>query len=355
MNNIASKRHLIFFEVTFSFFVLFFITICLLFSCKEHKAHLSAIVTPAVYHWETHLQLSDREIQFLDQYNITSLYVRFFDVDRRGGDGEPIPIATTSIDTVGLSYRQIIPVVFITNRTLKNLTTAATDSLANRIVKKIQQQWKEHFQQEIHEIQLDCDWSESTRPAYFRLLERVNNQLPNSIILSATIRLHQVKYFQRTGVPPVDRGMLMYYNMGEVDKWETKNAILDTSIAAQYLYNFDRYPLSLDVALPIFSWGAVFRDGKLVQLVHHLGKSYLQDSTRFESIGINRYRVKKDTYIDGFYCYAGDLIRREEIEEALLVTARKQLQRHLPVEDRRVVFYHLHDKINIDKNLWEDW
>jgi hypothetical protein len=32
--------------------------------------------------------------------------------------------------------------------------------------------------------------------------------------LSATIRLHQVKYFKKTKIPNVDSGVLMYYNMG---------------------------------------------------------------------------------------------------------------------------------------------
>ena len=33
---------------------------------------------------------------------------------------------------------------------------------------------------------------------------------------------------------------------------------------------------------PVFSWGAIFRDGKLVQLVHHLDESTMLDTARFE-------------------------------------------------------------------------
>ena len=45
--------------------------------------------------------------------------------------------------------------------------------------------------------------------------------------MSATIRLHQVKYRADTGVPPVDRGMLMAYNLLPPDQAGERSSILD--------------------------------------------------------------------------------------------------------------------------------
>ncbi len=45
--------------------------------------------------------------------------------------------------------------------------------------------------------------------------------------LSSTIRLHQIKYRERTGVPPVERGMLMFYNMGQFSADPEARAIFD--------------------------------------------------------------------------------------------------------------------------------
>jgi len=44
------------------------------------------------------------------------------------------------------------------------------------------------------EIQVDCDWTERTKVSYFKFLKRLKEQSKKRI--SATIRLHQVKYHQ---------------------------------------------------------------------------------------------------------------------------------------------------------------
>ena len=63
------------------------------------------------------------------------------------------------------------------------------------------------------EMQVDCDWTQGSRAAYFALLRALRDRLhAQGRRLSATIRLHQVKCSADTGVP-VDRGMLMAYNL----------------------------------------------------------------------------------------------------------------------------------------------
>jgi hypothetical protein len=63
-----------------------------------------------------------------------------------------------------------------------------------------------------------------------------------------------VKYRERTGVPPVDRGMLMFYNMGRFSADPEARAIFDLESARRYLARISSYPLPLDLALPMWSW-----------------------------------------------------------------------------------------------------
>ena len=51
------------------------------------------------------------------------------------------------------------------------------------------------------------------------------------------------------GVPPVSRGVLMYYNMSEAGDFKTSNHILDLEVAGRYHVHFDDYPIPLDLAL----------------------------------------------------------------------------------------------------------
>ena len=65
----------------------------------------------------------------------------------------------------------------------------------------------------VKEIQIDCDWTASTQEAYFEFLHYLKEKAKDKQIqLSATIRLHQLSMTP----PPVDRGILMMYNTGDV-------------------------------------------------------------------------------------------------------------------------------------------
>ena len=255
----------------------------LLIACKKNDYQ----VTPAFYHWQTHFELSPEEQSLLDSLQVEKLYVKFFDVDWDFQQQEALPLAQVRFRQDSIPY-QIIPTVFITNRTLEHLSVEAPDTLAARIYKQIK---KLSNKVTLEEVQIDCDWTQSTKNKYFRLLKALRKQVPDSTQLQATIRLHQVKYARQTGVPPVDRGMLMFYNVGDVEDWYTENSILDLETARQYLQNFQRYPLPLDMALPLFSWGVLFRQGKMINLISQLEPEELADTGRFEKIGAHRYEV----------------------------------------------------------------
>src|SRR6185295_19004173 len=130
------------------------------------------------------------------------------------------------------------------------------------------------------EIQIECDWNASTRESYFLLLRTIRAQLHAGKILSGTIRLHQIKYRAQTGVPPLDRGVLMFYGMGDPASPGEKNSILDLDTARKYTAYLKNYPLFLDAALPVYQWGILFHEDHFRGIIRSLGESDLTDFDR---------------------------------------------------------------------------
>jgi hypothetical protein len=301
--------------------------------------------TPAFYHWKSELTASAEASSFLEAAGTERIYLRFFDLDWNERLRSPAPIAVLQADSYPYPQYDCVPTLFITNRSLKQLPIQETVPLARRIVDKIMSMADDLGIKQIHEVQLDCDWTESTQPIYFRLLRECRDLLAEQgVQLSTTIRLHQLRYPDKTGVPPVDRGMLMYYNMGEVRQWEENNSILNLKAAEPYLIDAD-YPLPLDLALPLFRWGVVFREDKMIRLINNLSAEALQDRTRFFRMTQNRYEVQKGTFLQGHYLYKGDFIRLEAVEPDDLEIAVQQLKAIDWPRRFHLAFYHLDSTI----------
>ena len=325
-----------------------FIPTCVVFfllqtSCSPEKQPMPEL---AFYHWKSTFNLSSVEENVLAQNEISQLFIRVFDVDWQNA---PVPVGVIQ-ENSKWPNQFFIPTIFITNRTFENMESGTERALAEKVIKKITALIPPQKMEWVKGLQIDCDWTESTRAIYFSFLTVLQDLLPSPLNqqISATIRLHQIKYFERTGVPPVDRGMLMYYNMSKVMDPATQNSILDLEIAQQYLVNFDRYPLALDIALPVYSWGVLIREGKVIRLINNLLPKDLVDSTRFKKIEPPFYEVKKSTYLEGYYLYEGDQIRLELITPDELEGAVQQLRDHLPVASRTMAFYHL-DSVVINR------
>ena len=162
---------------------------------------------------------------------------------------------------------------------------------------------------------------------------------------------------EKTGVPPVDRGMLMAYNMGNLDDMKTDNSILSIETLKSYLKNFDKYPLELDVALPIFSWGIVFRDGEAVKILNNLSKNEVLQTPQYKSLfeqnTDNRFVLLKNQYLKGFYLYENDEIRIEESPLSNLRLAATFLAKNIKNQQLTVAFYHL-DSATLQQYRYED-
>ena len=159
---------------------LFFLTAC---TPTPDPTHFE----PAFYHWQTQLEIDSTEEHYLHALNAQRLYVKFFDVAWEEASNEAVPRASLERSGEWADY-DIVPTVFITNQTMRSLPADQRQDLAERILLKIEELWPGL---EPREVQLDCDWTEGSRDAYFQLLALVRERLPVTTKLSVTLRLHE--------------------------------------------------------------------------------------------------------------------------------------------------------------------
>ncbi|KLE02109.1 hypothetical protein [Aliarcobacter butzleri] len=281
-------------------------------------------------------QTKDIQISFyswensFEEQNINEkLYIKVLDINF----STKLELLKTNIKETPKNF---IPVIYITNETMKNVDY----SLLSKAILETLKNYK------FDEIQIDCDWSLSTRSNYFNLLEDLKEKLNKKI--SATIRLHQIKYYTKTGIPPVDYGVLMYYNMSNIGDFNTKNSILDNEIAKKYHYNFDVYPLKLKLALPLYSQAIQFREEKAISLFEGVEEKDFNND--FEKLENNRYKVLNSHYFKGRYIYKDDIFRLENSNEQDIKIALKDFLDLSKNRYDEVIFYTLKYKNKYDLN-----
>jgi hypothetical protein len=302
----------------------------------------------AFYYWKSNFRISDAERNAIDTLKAQTIYLKFFDVDWNNNTGAPLPVAQLRITDSSYLQSQplnIIPVIFITNECIYKIDPAQVNDLAQKITSLTKSMEENYSLINISEIQIDCDWTASTKEKYFNLLNRLK-ELNNTVAFSATIRLHQIKFSEKTGVPPVSRGMLMCYNMGNLTNMETRNSILEIDELKKYIGDLHNYPLPLDVALPLFDWKVLFRKGKFSGLIEGLPDSLLT-ATAFSKNG-NRFIAVKDTTAGGYEFKAGDLLRNEESSYKDVLEAATLLSEKVSNRELRISLYHL-DPVILNK------
>ncbi len=313
-------------------------------SCNENNQ--TRQIEPSFYYWKSVLNITAFEKQKLDSLKVKTIYLKFFDVDWDEATRKPLPVAKLQAAKDELQGGfTIIPVVFITNECIQKIDTSQVKQLAENIYSLILEIKQSIGIDSIPEIQIDCDWTEATKDKYFQLLNNLKPQTTN-YKLSATIRLHQIKFLSKTGIPPVDRGLLMCYNMGNLKKPATKNSILETDELKKYTGNLSRYPLPLDVAFPLFNWKVLYRNNMYSGLIQGLPDAAFSNS--FCTKNGNRYRVLKDTLLQGYDLRKGDMLRDEQSDIKEVLAAAGEISRHLKNTPLRVSLYHL-DSVILSK------
>jgi len=329
------------------------ITLLCLNACNEKKEDRQ--IERSFYYWRSVLNLAEFEKQKLDSLKVKTIYLKFFDVDWNESAKGPVPVAKLTVNEASLASLRatgsnnfkfnVVPVIFITNECISKIDTSQIAVFGDKISGLTLNLISEYAFNNIAEIQFDCDWTGSTREKYFALITQFKKRFTQTPI-SATIRLHQVKYISKTGVPPVDRGLLMCYNMGNLKDPATLNSILETAELKKYTGNLSRYPLPLDIALPLFDWKVLFRNNRYIGLIQHLPGTAFHSS--FSKKTGNRYAITKDTLLEGYDLRKGDMIRDEQSQVKEILAASKAISLQLQNTQTRVSLYHL-DSVLLSK------
>lgn len=311
-----------------------------LFSCSKERNHPIDF-----YYWRSNFQVNESEKKVVQDLKVENIYIRFFDVDKT--DIQPKPIGTIKNFNASVLNVNYIPTVFITNRTFQSLSSEEVKKLAANVNKLINEIAFASELKSFSEIQIDCDWTKSTKANYFLFLEELKKISDKK--LSATLRLHQVKYKDKEGVPPLNKMVLMCYATENPTEVEEKNSILDVEIAKNYLQNLEQYPFQLDVALPIYSWAIVTNHLGKVKLINSFSKDDLKDKPVIDK-GNGIYEVTEDFFLEKFYLSKGFKIKVETISEDVLKETTSFLDSKLK-NDYRIIYYHLDEKFTQNYNL----
>jgi hypothetical protein len=304
-------------------------------SCKSDLQNHSGF-----YYWNSQFTLSNKESQSLSTLRADKLYLHYFDVSKDKLTGKIHPESVLHFENDSMPKAEIIPVVYIDNEVLKNITDTNLTGNIFRLVESISNYNKIIYS----EVQFDCDWTESTKDAYFDLLRKERVFFEKRVLLSTTIRLHQIKYADRTGVPPVDRGMLMYYNMGNVRNDSTGTSILNNEEGSKYLEKAEDYPLPLDVAFPVYSWAVIFRNGKPIDLLHRFEMKDAISKHELKQISGNLFAVKESFPLQSVILLKNDLIKIEAVSPEELKKAASLVAGKLKPADRSIIFFDLNEK-----------
>lgn len=232
----------------------------ILLSCNGSPS-LKSNESNSIYYWRTTFSLSDSEKEFLREQDIKKIYMRFFDVEWAypAKNGEDVtPEATIRFNDTVPAGVEIVPTVYITTSAMEKMQIKE-EEYAEKIYKRISAICKQN-NIVFNEIQLDCDWTKGTRQPFFRLCEAMKERMDSTQTLSSTIRLHQLTQ----SPPPVDKGVLMVYNTGNLMEMTSDNSIFSSRDIEPYLRDnrLARYPLALDVAYPTYGWSVVFHPGE---------------------------------------------------------------------------------------------
>ena len=319
------------------------VLIMLAIGCNQRRTH----VDRSMYYWKTVFKTDDIDSR-LKEIDCRHLYVHCFDVVWSKEGRKALPVAKVRFAQDIDSRFMITPVVFITQDVVKNIEEQDIDLLAENIDRLLSQTFAGKALWG-NEIQIDCDWTATSREAYFSLLSALKQKVFfKGKLLSCTIRLHQVKYFMSSGIPPVDKGLLMCYNIGNLKKPGAHNSILDPLLAKDYLKNIVSYPLKLDIALPLFSWCVQFGKEGFKGILRDVTPEDVGQSGAFYAVDKTLFKCNADTIWRGYSFSKDDIVRIEEPSIDDIATVANFTSKHIKNDSLSVVLFHA-DSLTLSK------
>jgi len=337
------------------------------------------------YYWKTSYDFDKNDMNFADTIGLQRMYIKCFDIDWSENASKAIPVGMLSASYyMDLPFQSVTPCVFITNTVMEKCSNDDLKELAENISEKLTEvfsnfsrsysrttteklhdsvnvicskysepikneilrriDWSEKAREEkwllaSKEIQIDCDWTEKTKKKYFYFLKQLKELLPDKSI-SCTLRLWQYSNRKKAGIPPVDRCMLMCYSVGSPKNYDGKNSISNAEDIKAYLKK-GKYSLPLDIALPVFSWGLLFRNGHFKGILHNTDLQKIEkDTTHFEHQEGNLYKYLTDTVIENTYIRYGDEVKFETVDSTELVKIIDIINTKLDLPDKtRIAFF----------------
>ena len=301
----------------------------------------------STYWWKNSTKLNKEHKEFLNQNNINKIYLRIFDLkfDQKN-QSILIPKVNAGLP---VSSIKTIPVIYIENAILSNFSV---DTIYNIILRNINNAKDEGIIKEKNELQVDCDWTLKTKRSYFKLLSLLSKEIK---VLSATIRLHQIKYAKSTGIPPVDKGVMMIYNLDSPSDTNTQNSIFTYNKAIQYLDEYlKKYPIQLDVALPAFSWGVHFHHGVIKNLISDFDPNNI-DSINMKKMKNGYFKAKKAHFYNRYRISKRDEIRYESPNIKEVKKIINFLKENLRQDKTEIIFFSLNSNFLINnKDKYEE-
>lgn len=300
----------------------------------------------AVYYWRTTFTLNKAEKDFLNEHDIRKFYLRFFDVDSHwkfGVDEEVTPEATIRFKDSIPSGIEVVPTVYITTSAMR-IMQPHEDAFAEKIYKRVNAICRRNGIN-YTEIQLDCDWTKGTRMPFFKLCQEMKVCMDSSLTLSSTIRLHQLTQTP----PPVDKGVLMVYNTGNLMEMTTDNSIFSHRDIAPYLRDnrLANYELPLDVVYPTYGWSVVYYPGEDKYIFDRLMKrTDFSFYPALKKIGKNMFETTSEVNFDPSdekwdRIYKGYRVKVERPSASEILKVKAMIDQQLKNKPHVNVLYHL--------------
>ena len=301
----------------------------------------------STYWWKHSTHLSQQQKDFLIKNKIKKVYLKIFDLKWDEHNN------TISLPKVRDKFEQenvkVYPVIYIENEILLNFDS---DTISKLITHNVGLAVENGIIENTNNLQVDCDWTIRTKENYFKLLYLLSEKIEH---LSATIRLHQIKYVKATGVPPVEKGVVMIYNLDSPADTNIGNSIFSFEKALLYLKgNLEHYPLQLDVALPAFSWGVHFHHGKIKSLITDFHPSDIDRENMVQKKN-GYFRAKKAHFYNTHRISIRDEIRYEHPCTHEVAKMMHYLNNYLNQDSVEVIFFSLNSDFLINnKDNYEE-
>jgi hypothetical protein len=306
----------------------------------------------AFYYWQNQPYfLSDNESQTIKTLNVNKLYIKFFEVDKNDIQGI-FPFAKNELNFSQYDSLEntieVVPTIYIRNEVFKQTSRKEIDQLAENLLFLIEKKFKKQFEENPipKEIQMDCDWTESTKDNYMLFLNILKQKMLKksffkNVSTSATLRLYAYKFPDKMGVLPVDRAMLMCYNLIPPFDAGDRNSILNLNELNKYLVGADTYPIPLDIALPIYSSVQVYQNNSFAGIIYNEDSTFMSKTKKLNNTW---YLSKIDTVINDIFLRKGDKLKFEKTTFKTLNRAIKSIIEHVKLDENPTIsFFHLDD------------